>query len=327
MLNQFKTNRPYNSFLLFVYGLVLCWSALAKPFVLTAEKGDGFGWRLIMQFLSLKNGQSNFALALFFMVMVFTLALLINRLSILQRLFTRLHYLTGMSFLLLLSVLVSRFAFSSSLFSCVLLLSMLNKTASLQNATNPKTDIFNIALVFGLASTFFAPSIWFLSVLMLSMIFSRPFKLNEWLLMVVGFLTPYYFFYTVSFIAGNKIENFEILFRLHKPSIALSLAESVLYLFLIVLVTVGMYYVQFNMRRLLVQSRKTWSFLTLWMIVGVLIPFLNSDFQFCDFIFLLPPLAAFISAFFCYQPKSWISVVLHWLVIALSIVIGVENLY
>jgi hypothetical protein len=52
----------------------------------------------------------------------------------------------------------------------------------------------------------------------------------------------------------------------------------------------------------------------------------NEEFQFCDFIFLLPPLSAFISAFFCYQPKSWISVVIHWLVIALSIFIGVENL-
>lgn len=326
MLNQFKTNRPYNSFLLFVYGLVLCWSVFTKPFVLIAESGDGFGWRLLLKVFSLQSGQSNFLFGFVFMALVFVIALLINRLSILQRLFTRLHYILGMSFLLLLSVLVSRFAFSSSLLSCVLLLSMLNKTASIQNAAHPKTDIYNIALVFGLATTFFTPTLWLLPVLMLSMILSRPFSLKEWLLMLVGFLTPFYFFYALSFVFGHTIENIGLQYLMFKPKLSLALPELILYLLLLLLMIVGMYYVQFNMRRLLVQSRKTWSLLYLWMIVAAFIPFLNRDLHFCDFIFMLPPAAAFLSAFFYYQPKALISAALHWIVIGLSIFTGIANL-
>ena len=206
------------------------------------------------------------------------------------------------------------------------MLTMFNKIASLQNAVNPKTDIYNIALVFGLASIFFVPSIWLLPVLMLSMILSRPFRLNEWMLMIIGVLTPYYFFYAISFVAGNRIETVDFLFRMYKPSIRLAFTESLVYLLLIVLLAFGIYYVQFNMRRLLVQSRKTWSLLYLWMFIGAIIPFLNRNFQFADFTFFLPAAAAFLSAFFYCQPKAWISTVLHWLLLGISIYISIENL-
>lgn len=327
MLNFFKSNRPYNSFLLFVYALLLCWSVLGKPFHFVVSAGDGFGWHMLMSMFSFKAGFGSMAFTVFFMSLLIIQAIMINSVSIVQRLFTRVHYITGMAFLLLLSLFVYRHSFSSSLLASTLLLSLLNKTASLQNTSNPKTDIFNIALGFGLSTAFFTPSIWFITVFMLSMLISRPFKLNEWLLMGVGLLTPYYFFISISFLSGKSIPAGTFSYLMYAPKFTFALSESIALIMLLILLAAGIFYVQSNMRRLLVQSRKTWSLLYLWLIVGAIIPFFNKDVQFSDFIFMLPPAAAFLSAFFFYQPKPWLSAVLHWVLLALSIVNGFGSVF
>jgi hypothetical protein len=320
VVNNFKANRPYNSFLLFIYGLALCWSVLGKSMPIITNSQDGFLWQWMVKAMDVANQQYSVVFGIFVLMLVFFQTIVINQLVISQRLFSKVNYLTGMSFLILYGLFIQKIAFSSSLVSCTILLGTLYKICSLQNATNPKTTIFNIAISIGIASMFYFPAILFALVLLLSMIINRPFRMAEWLLMLVGFITPYYFFISVVFLLDLTFKIQFLHLGISPQQFKWSITELISVIILLLLLIAGIYFSQQNMRRLLVQSRKAWSLLILWFFIGATMPFFNSVSDYSSIFFIAPPLATILSAFFYYYPKNWVTLFFHWLLVGMTVI-------
>jgi hypothetical protein len=81
----------------------------------------------------------------------------------------------------------------------------------------------------------------------------------------------------------------------------------------------GGFFVQWNARRQIVQVRKSWGLMLLYVIVALFIPFLNNSLNFQYWILATVPLSAFIACFFFYTDIKWIPVTVHWIMVAFVI--------
>jgi hypothetical protein len=84
----------------------------------------------------------------------------------------------------------------------------------------------------------------------------------------------------------------------------------------------GFFYVQQNFRRQLIQARKSWNLIFLYLVAAVLIPFINATHTFEYWILCAVPLSALLGAAFLYPAKKTFPLVLHWLMVAFVLVIS-----
>ncbi|MBK8608235.1 MAG: hypothetical protein IPN82_15990 [Chitinophagaceae bacterium] len=102
-------------------------------------------------------------------------------------------YFPGMAYLLITSLFPEWNYFSAPLIVNTILLFVLSGLFNAYNQQNAKGSIFNIGLALGISTFFFFPSITFIVWILFSMAIMRPFRLNEWVLCLVGLTTPFYF--------------------------------------------------------------------------------------------------------------------------------------
>lgn len=78
----------------------------------------------------------------------------------------------------------------------------------------------------------------------------------------------------------------------------------------------GGYYVQDNLRKMLIQVRKGWSLLLLYLLVAILVPFINNTETFENWVMAAIPFAAFHACTYLYSTLKIIPVLFFWLTVA-----------
>jgi hypothetical protein len=79
---------------------------------------------------------------------------------------------------------------------------------------------------------------------------------------------------------------------------------------------IGGYYVQDNLRRMLINVRKGWSLLLLYLLVALLLPFINSSETFENWVMAMVPMAAFHACAYFYSKWRILPLVLFWAMVA-----------
>jgi hypothetical protein len=74
----------------------------------------------------------------------------------------------------------------------------------------------------------------------------------------------------------------------------------------------GGYYVQDNLRKMLIQVRKGWSLLLLYLLGAVFIPFVNNTDSFENWVMAAIPFAAFHACTYLYSNLRIIPLLLFW---------------
>ena len=177
-----------------------------------------------------------------------------------QRMMSQPTYFPGMAYMLITSLFPEWNYFSAPLIVNTILLFVLSGLFRIYNQPNAKGAIFNIGLALGIASFLFFPSITFMIWILLALMVMRPFRLNEWVLCIVGITTPFYFYAIYLFITGTwSWDTFMAHFSVRLPSVKQSAWLAGSAFLLVVPFLAGGYYVQDNLRRMLIQVRKGWS--------------------------------------------------------------------
>jgi hypothetical protein len=246
-------------------------------------------------------------------------AIVFNKLVSDQRLMPKSNYLTAMSYLLITSLFTEWNELSASLIINTLLVWVWARMCSLHTNPKPKSALFNIGIIIGLSTFFYFPSIAFAALIVFGLVVTRPFKLAEWLIALLGIITPYYFLISIVFLTGN-------LKKYKFPGIAFSYPKFydsnwALAAIIIVLTAsvIGLYYIQKNFMRQLVQSRKSWQLVFLYFLVAIAIPFINATYTFKYWILCAVPLSTFVACAFLYPQKKWFPTLLHWIMVAFVI--------
>ncbi len=322
MTGTFKANNPVNTFLLLVYGVLLKLPMFLHPVKPVAQQTDGFLYKLLLNQLAPAGAKVPVIYPLIAFLLLYIQAITFNQLATGQKLMQKPNYLTGMAYLLITSLFKEWNMLSAPLIVSAMLVWVWAKMSSLNQARNPMGTLFNIGIGIGISTFFYFPSIAFSALIIFGLIVIRPFKLSEWLISLLGIITPYYFLLSYVFLTDNwKGYRF--------PGVSITLPKFIdnawgLAAIIIVSLTtaIGLVYIQKNFLRQLVQTRKSWNLVFLYFVVALFIPFINATHSFEYWILCSVPLSAFAGAAFFYPRISWFPRLLHWMMVFFIIAIS-----
>lgn len=322
MTGTFKANNPYNTFLLLLYGILLKLPMFLHPKIPQQQLIDGFLYKALLQWLQPFGAAFPSVYAIITFILLYTQAVSFNKMVNELRLMQKPNYLTGMSYLLVTSLFAEWNVLSSPLIINTVLIWVWARMSGLYTNSSPKTTLFNIGIAIGLGTFFYFPSIAFVILVVAGLAIIRPFRLAEWLIALFGIITPYYFVLAIAFLMG-KLKDY------HLPGVAVTYPKFnqtnwayAAIVIVIITAVAGFFFVQQNFRRQLIQARKSWSLVFLYLLVAVFVPFINATHSFQYWILTAVPLSALLGAAFLYPNKKLIPLVLHWVMVALVIAIS-----
>ena len=305
-----------------MYGFLLKLPIFLFPTPPQVHPLDGILYKYFLDFLAPAGNALPLLYSFITFGLLFIQALIFNKAVNMQRMHQKPNYLTGMSYLLITSLFSEWFSLSAPLIVNTILIWVWSKLCTLHSTHHAKTTIFNIGFVIGIATFFYFPAIAFVILIMVGLTIARPFKLPEWLMGLVGTITPFYLFASWLFLS-DKWKAY------HLPGLAVTLpafkesrwAYAAIILILIT-VLIGSFFIQSNLRRQIVQTRKSWQLMFLYLIVASFIPFLNATHSFNYWILLAVPVSLITASSFLYPEKRWFPLTMHWGMVAISIAIG-----
>jgi hypothetical protein len=318
----FKANNPSGNAILFAYAILLKVPVFLHSHPPQMQPQDGIFYKGLINFLQPATNTYPVIFSIITFILLFIQAIGITGIMNSQRMFRQTNYLTGMTFLLITSLFSEWFSLSAPLIVNTFLIWIFGRLCRLYNNPHPKSTIFNIGLVAGLCTFFYFPSVAFVLLIMVGIGIARPFRMQEWFTGLAGILTPVYIFAASLFIFG-KWKTF------HFPGITINyphfFSNNWAYgaLAIIVSATIaGIYYVNTNFRKQVVQTRKSWQLLFLYTAVAAAVPFINAGINFSYWILLAVPLSPVIAAAFFYPQKRIFPALLHWAMFAVYIAVG-----
>lgn len=322
MTGTFKANNPYNTFLLFIYGLLLKLPMFLHPQVPQPQQIDGFLYKRLLAQLQPVGGSFPEIYSIITFILLYTQAISFNKLVNEQRLLQRPNYLTGMSYLLVTSLFSEWNMLSSPLIINSLLIWVWAKMSGLYNNNSPKTALFNIGIAIGICTFFYFPSLAFAALIIFGLAVTRAFRIAEWVIALLGIITPYYFLLAYVFLTdqwqGYHFPGFAITTpKFDQTNWAYAAVAIVLFTS-----AAGFFFVQQNMRRQLIQARKSWSLVFLYLLVAVFVPFVNATHDFDYWILCAIPLSTLLGAAFLYPARNVFPLVLHWLMVLFVIALN-----
>ncbi|NDF97396.1 MAG: hypothetical protein EB101_00370 [Chitinophagia bacterium] len=314
MIAIFLKRSPLNVLLLLVFALLVKIPLFTAPRVPVSSAHDGTLYVELLRWLH----ASGMATPLFYSVLTFVLlfvqAVLLNFFFSQQKMLNQGTDLPGMTYLLLTSLFPQWSYFSAPLLMNLLVLYLLQLLFRLYNHGEGRAALFNMGFLIGSANFLYAPSFLLVFWVLPAMAIMRPFRIQDWLLTLLGLLSPFYFYGVWLFLTDRSPLAPFLIFTNWQfpdlPTIAFWKAGALLLLLLPLLA--GLYYVQDNTRKMLIQVRRGWSVLFLLLLVTTLLALFQHDVH-TGWLLLLLPLAFYHACFYSQSSFRVVPLLVFWL--------------
>jgi hypothetical protein len=319
VIGIFKQKNPANLFVLLVTGILIRLPVFMQPHQAMVRPQDGVFFKAITRFLDPAALSFPLLYPILAYLFLFIQAVIITRFINNQRMTSKPTYLPGLAYLLITALLPEWNYFSAPLLINTILLFILSGLFGTYNKPNALGIIFNIGLALGIAGLLFIPSLIFIAWAFLALAVMRPFRINEWLICLLGITTPFYFYAIYLIVTGTWNDAVIPSVTIGLPAVrpTLWLAGSIF--LLTVPFLAGGYYVQQHLRRMLINVRKGWSLLLLFLLTALLLLFINTGGTVENWIMGMVPLAAFHGYAYLYAAWRPFALLLFWLTVAFII--------
>jgi hypothetical protein len=308
----FRSSNPFSIVLLFFYGIILRYASFARPVVPTAHESDGFLYQAFLRSLSNMSQGPSLIYPLIGYILVFAQALMFNVFFYRHRLLARPSYLPALAYILITALFPEWWHLSSTLIVNTLLILVWNNLSGLYKNPRAKQIIFNTGIIIGICSFIYFPSLIFILLLFSALLIMRPASIPEWLTGTLGLTVPYYFLFAWTYLQGSwSTSKFLPSIEFSYPLFQQSLWAWAGLLLLVVPFLVSGFYIQGTILRMLIQVRKCWSLLLVYLLVALIIPFVNGTQSFEYWILSAVPFAAFHANVLFYPQKKLIPNLLH----------------
>lgn len=317
MTGIFKQKNPANIFLLLVFGVLIKLPVFLHPHVPVEKETDGVLFNALLDWLRPYGNRQPVIYPLLAFTFLYLQAIMLTSFINTQRMMSRPNYFPGMAYMLITSLFPEWNLFTAPLLVNFILVLVLSRLFRIYNQPRALGQVFNIGLYLGISTFIFFPSLTFLLWVLLAMAVMRPFRVNEWIVCLIGVTTPYYFYAIGLFVTDSwSWSRLWPHFSIHMPAVEQSvwLAGSVF--LLAVPFLAGGYYVQESLRRMLIQVRKGWSLVLLYLLCALFIPFVNNAGTFENWVMAAIPLAAFHACTYLYASFRILPLLLFWLTVA-----------
>lgn len=317
MIGIFKQKSPANIILLLVFGVLIKLPMFLYPQVIVSKEGGGVLYNALLGFLESTGKLFPSLYSFLAFVLLFQQSIVLTRFMNNQRMLSHPTYFPGMAYLLITSLIPEWNLFSAPLIINSFLVFVLSVLFRIYNQENARGAIFNVGLTLGISSFIFFPSITFIAWILLALMVMRPFRITEWLLCILGATTPFYFYAVYLIIAEHwSWGTLWPYFSISLPDVTQSawLAGSAFFLALPFLA--GAFFIQNRLRRMLIQVRKGWSLLLIYILGAVFIPFVNNADTFENWVISAIPFAAFHASVYLNSTFRIFPLLLFWLSVA-----------
>ncbi|PWT87460.1 MAG: hypothetical protein C5B54_12330 [Acidobacteria bacterium] len=288
-----------------------------KPHVTAVRSEDGILFHGILNLLG-PSGKANPTIyPLIAFLLLFTQAMSLTRLINNFRMMSRSNYLPAMAYLLITSFFPEWNYFSAPLLINTLLILVCGGLFKIYNHPRGKGIVFNVGLAIGICSFIFFPSVTFVVWVLFALMVMRPFSINEWLLCLLGVTSPYYFYAVYLFLTNQwALAKMLPYLSVSVPSLRQSIWLAFSSLLLMVPFLTGGYFIQDNLRRMLIQIRKGWSILLIYLLVAIFVPFVNTSNTFENWVMAAVPFSAFHACTYFYPPRKLFPLAIFWISVA-----------
>ncbi|NTS42038.1 hypothetical protein HRG84_14110 [Flavisolibacter sp. BT320] len=308
MISLFRQKTPGNVIVLLIFGFLLKAPLFLYPKpVVVSENDEDLYHALANLLLTAGTNAPLWASAVAFMLL-YAQALMVNYLMNAFRMMSKATYLPGMAYLLVTSLLPEWSFLSSPLVASTLIILTFIILFRLYNLQDGSGRIYNMGLLLGISSYIYFPSAAFMLCLLLGMMILKPFKLNEIVLFFLGCLTPYYFYGAYLFLTDNlSFDSFVPHVSVKVPEVKSTVWLAISTLFLTLPFLVGGFFVQGQLHKMLIQVRKNWSIMLLYLILAFFVPFINTYTSFSNWVLVAVPFACFHAATYFYTGNKWVA--------------------
>lgn len=315
MISLFKDRSAVSVFWLIIVCFGLHTPSLLHPPRVVITPADGYFYYLLQP---LQNAQPYFA-SLLFILIVFLLALQLNFMLNALRMYPKQTNTAALAFLLFTALLPQYNVLSTALFACNFFIWILYGACKLYAAPNPKTSIYNFGLLCGLCILLYYASLPLIIIALIALLIIRPFKLNEWFVLLFGIITPAYFLITYLFVAGQlhllpPPQNVFGLIQLPLPPVFVIVTFAVATL----IILWGIFFVQGADVNVLIQVRKSWSVLFAAMLLMLPVIFFIKGAYPLALLLVVIPGAAYTGYAFA-NSRNILPVLFYWTLIGISI--------
>lgn len=305
-----------------VFGIIIVTAGIRAffwehPPQVIASPSDGFLYYLLAQVKLLPP----VIFPLLYQLIIIIQALRLNYALNDVRLFQKTAFTTALAYVLLTALLPAWNNITPALLVNSILIWLVYRTLKLYNTQTPKTLIFNIGLITGsTVLCYFAASPLVLVSFFALGVF-RPFRLNEWLILLLGILTPMYFLAGWLYLNDNLqlvLHQLEV-FNPHGISPVNIWVTVITFGIMGVAIAAGVFFWQSNSGRQVIQVRKSWSILFVLLLLLAPVIFIIDNTWPDALLLALVPAAAFVSNSFLYPRKNIFPAILFWVFVALVI--------
>ena len=321
MIGIFKQKTPANILLLLLFGLLIKLPMFLHPHITTIQPKDGILFQGILKFLEAAGQSTPSIYPILAFILLFTQAIALTRVINDDRMMQRSNFLPGMAYMLITSFFPEWNYLSAPLLINSILIIVLGWLFKIYNQPKAKGTVFNIGVAIGISSFIFFPSLTFVIWVLFALMVMRPFLINEWVLGLLGITTPYYFYGVYLFFTGQwDIEKVVPYLTVRMPSLQQSIWLAASSLLLMIPFLTGGYFIQDNLRRMLIQVRKAWSLVLLYLLVAFFVPFVNTSNTFENWVMAAVPFSAFHACTYFYPPRKLFPLILFWISVVFVLV-------
>jgi hypothetical protein len=319
----FKQKSSVNSLLLLIYGLVLKFPIfLHPPGGPLRQEEDHFLYKWLVDFIAPAN-IPDIIFSLITFLLLYSQAMLFNRIFNVQRMLGNPNYLPAMAYMLITSLFREWNQFSAPLLVNSFLIVVFYRLVNIQNVQKAGAAIFNVGLIMGIITLLYQPAVIFILLMWLALFIMRAFKVREWLINLLGITMPYYFLILILYLTDQwewkKLQP-ELSFGL--PAMPPTIQLTVSLILLILPFIIGGFLVNANLNKMFIQVRKGWSLLLLFLIISTVIILVNGGNNYVNWLLCAVPLTAFHAATYYFPPGRIFPPLLHWILFFYAIYVN-----
>lgn len=311
MVFLFKDKSDFNLIFLLLLSVAVHFHVWMQPPIIIANESDGLLSYLLLHYI---QPLPPLLLIVLFHTIILSQAIRLNIFLSNFKMFQQISYIPAFTYIILTAMFPYWDVISAGLIANSLVIWILVKLLRLYEQSQPKTLEFNIGLIVGISIILHEPIAILIAVVLFALLIIRPFKLAEWLVLIMGILLPFYFIFTYVFLTGNINDFRQFLPKLDwknplvQPSFNIILALIVMGVQLLA----GFFYWNEQQTRFIIQVRKYWGVLFLLLILTFFQPILFSVQGLYASAIAIAPLASFISFAYATPKRLLIPNLLFW---------------
>ena len=231
-------------------------------------------------------------------------------------------YLPGFFYILVISNFPAYQVLSPLLFANLLFIAAWERVASITEKSNSFKAFFNASFFLGLATLFYPNYIYFIIVFIFGTVLNRISSPREFIMIILGFITVWYFYFTINYILFDvlQMQGIELKYELlNKSFLNLSPGQLIFFVFAVLFLFMASLQLSTYVSNLKIQIRRNLKILFIWFLVSLFVFIFTKSSLELIYVCAIP-LASLFAIYLSNIKRKWMPEVIWLLIVGITII-------